>query len=354
MHCDAAVTLGPDPASHLSPDAIGLMYNAMTTTAGEARMDRELKDIAFVLLPKFSMIALMCALEPLRLANRFRPGSFAWRFLSVDGEDVRASNDIPVSAQSRLAASPPPDLAVICASYEPERHLGPAVLGPVRALARKGTMLAGLDTGPFILAEAGLLDGHRAAVHWESRAGFAESYPAVETTSASYEIDRGRITCAGGAASIDMMLDVIERHHGRDLAVAIADQLVHLRFAYGGDARLPARVRLQIGNPRIGRIVEAMESHIESPLASDQLAAVGGLSVRHMERLFRTHLGASPSLVYQRIRLDSAERLLRYSTVSVLDAAVACGFRSHAHFTRAYKARFGAPPSRHAAARDRS
>lgn len=317
-------------------------------------LPRDLKDIAFVLLPKFSMIALMCALEPLRLANRFRPGSFSWRFLSVDGADVRASNEIPVSAQGRLATAPAPDLAVICASYEPEKHLGKPVLNPVRALARKGTMLAGLDTGPFVLAEAGLLDGYRATVHWESRAGFAETYPAVETTSVPYEIDRGRITCAGGAASIDMMLDIIERCHGRDLAVAIADQLVHLRFAYGGDARLPAKVRLQVGNPRVGQIVEAMEANIENPLATETLAGIGGLSVRHMERLFRTHLGASPRLVYQRIRLDSAERLLRYSEMSVLDAAVACGFRSHAHFTRAYKARFGAPPSRHAALRERS
>jgi AraC family carnitine catabolism transcriptional activator len=335
----------------LSQSVIGLLYNAMMETP----LPRDLKDIAFVLLPKFSMIALMCALEPLRLANRFRPGSFSWRFLSVDGAEVRASNEIPVSAQGRLAAAaPPPDLAVICASYEPEKHLGNAVLNPVRALARKGTMLAGLDTGPFILAQAGLLDGYRATVHWESRAGFAETYPAVETTSAPYEIDRGRITCAGGAASIDMMLDLIERCHGRELAVAIADQLVHLRFAYGGDARLPAQVRLQVGNPRVGRIVEAMERNIENPLATAALAAIGGLSVRHMERLFRAHLGASPRLVYQGIRLDSAERLLRYSTMSVLDAAVACGFRSHAHFTRAYKARFGAPPSRHAGLRSRS
>jgi AraC family carnitine catabolism transcriptional activator len=312
---------------------------------------RDLRDIAFILLPEFSMIALMCALEPLRLANRFRPGSFSWSFLSVDGGEVRASNEIPVSAQGRLAGVKAPDLAVVCASYRPESQLGKAVLNPVRALARRGTLLAGLDTGPFVLAQAGLLDGYRAAVHWESRAGFAETYPEVETTSAPYEIDRDRITCAGGAASIDMMLDVIERCHGRELAVAIADQLVHLRFAYGGDARLPPGVRLQIADPRLSAIVEAMERNIERPLANDALAGVAGLSVRHMERLFRDHLGISPRLLYQRIRLESAERLLRYSRMGVLEAAVACGFRSHAHFTRAYRDRFGAPPSRHAGVR---
>lgn len=309
---------------------------------------RDLKDIAFILLPRFSMIALVCALEPLRVANRFRPGTFNWRFVSVDGGAVHASNDIPVSASAKLASVATPDLGVVCSSWGQEEHLTKSVIHPIRKLARSGAILAGLDTGPMVMAEAGLLDGRRATCHWESRAAMRETYPEVSVTNSLYEIDRNLITCSGGAASIDMMLDVIERCYGRELTVNIADQLVHLRFAYGGDARLPVEVRLQIKNERLTHVVEAMERNMEEPLSNEELARIGGLSVRHMERLFQADFGTTPRRFYQRIRLDGAERLLRDSRMSVIDVAVACGFKSHAHFTRAYRTRFGAPPSRHA------
>ncbi len=314
----------------------------------EQPLSTDLKDIAFILLPRFSMIALVCALEPLRVANRYRPGTFNWRFVTPDGGEVQASNEIPVSGSEKLGAMTAPDLAIICSSWGQEQHLTARIINPLRKLARGRAILAGLDTGPFVMAEAGLLDGRRATCHWESLAALRESYPDIEVTRALYEIDHDRITCSGGAASIDMMLDIIERCHGRALSVNIADQLVYLRFAHGGDARLPADVRLQISDPRLLRIVEAMEQNTEEPLSNEALARIGGLSVRHMERLFRTDFDATPRRLYQRIRLDVAERLLRDTRMSVIDVAVACGFRSHAHFTRAYRARFGAPPSRHA------
>ncbi len=309
---------------------------------------RDLNDIAFILLPRFSMIAVVCALEPLRVANRFRPGTFNWRFVSVDGGPVHASNGIPVSASAKLASIGKPDLGIVCSSWGQEEHLTKPVVNPIRKLARTGTILAGLDTGPMVMAEAGLLAGRRATCHWESRAAMRETYPDVNITNSLYEIDRDLITCSGGAASIDMMLDVIERCYGRELTVNIADQLVHLRFAYGDDARLPVEVRLQIKNARLTPVVEAMEQNLEEPLSNGELARIGGVSVRHMERLFQTDFGTTPRRFYQRIRLDGAERLLRDSRMSVIDVAVACGFKSHAHFTRAYRARFGAPPSRHA------
>ncbi len=324
-------------------------------------MSADLRDIAFVLLPRFSMIGLMAALEPLRVANNYRPGTFSWRFVSQEGAAVVASNEIPVQASQRLndivpgvpgdsaaKAAGAPDMAVICSSWEHQRHLVPGILNPLRALARRGTVLAAMDTGPFVLARAGLLEGRRVAVHWESAAAFRESFPHIETTNALYEIDRDRITCSGGAAALDMMLDLIEAGHGRDLAVAVADQLLHPRFAGVAGTQLPVGTRLQITNARVAQIVEAMEGHMEDPLTNTQLARIGGLSVRHMERLFQADFATTPRLFYQRLRLDHAYHLLRDTKLGVLEAAIACGFRSHAGFTKAYRARFGAPPSRHA------
>lgn len=303
-------------------------------------------DVVFLLIPRFSMIALYGALEPLRVANRFAGPVFLWRFVSADGEPVAASNDIPVSVSGGLEEIGRPAMAVVSASYEPERGTTKPVLVAIRKLARDKVLLAGIDTGPFLLAEAGVLEGYRATCHWESLPGFRESYPAVQATQALYEIDRARMTCAGGAAAIDMMLEWIGRLLGRPLAVTVADQLVHFRYPDGErEARVPASARYGTGDPRLLAIIAAMEGESEDPLDAAALAHIGGLSVRQTERLFAQALKQRPMGFYLDLRLEKAERLLTYSPMSVRDVSVACGFSSLAQFSRAFKARRGRPPS---------
>ncbi|MFM7067046.1 MAG: GlxA family transcriptional regulator [Gammaproteobacteria bacterium] len=299
-------------------------------------------DVVFVLVPKFSMIALYGALEPLRVANRFAGEVFQWRFVSVDGQPVAASNGIPVSAGGDLKSIGHPSLAVLCASYEPESGRTRPLLAAIRRLAREGVALAGMDTGPLLLAAAGALDGHRATCHWESLPGFREDYPRVQATQSLYEIDRGRVTCAGGSAAIDMMLALIEGWMGRALAVTVADQLLHFR---GTESRAPARARHGTDDPRLLSIIAAMEEATEEPLSAAELARIGGLSARQMERLFRERLGSRPMGYYLKLRLEKAERLLRYSHMTVRDIALACGFGSLAQFSRAFRQAHGQPPT---------
>ena len=310
------------------------------------------RDVAFVLFPRFSMIALFGALEPLRVANRFAGAVFSWRFVSADGAPVVASNDIPVSVTSSLKEVGRPDLAMFCASYDHEHALAKPVLAEVRKLARRKVMLGAMDTGPFVLAEAGVLDGWRATCHWESLPGFRERYPNVQATRALFENDRGRLTCAGGASSIDMMLDWITALHGQALAVKVADQLVHFRFAdESREARVPAERRYQTRDVRLLKVIRAMEESTEEPLASNKLADLCGVSQRQMERLFLREIGTSARSLYLHLRLERAERLLTYGDMSVRETAIACGFSSLSQFSRAFKAHYGKPPSSYRQAR---
>ena len=303
-------------------------------------------DVVFLLVPKFSMIALYGAVEPLRVANRFAGAAFSWRFISADGQAVSASNDIPVSVTGGLKDAGTPAMAVICSSYEPEAGITRLVLNAVRKLARAGVLMAGIDTGPFLLAEAGVLDGYRATCHWETLPAFRENYPQVQATEALYEIDRDRMTCAGGAAAIDMMLDWIGRLAGPGLAVTVADQLVHFRVLEGREqARVPARMRYGTDDSRLLAILAAMEEQSEEPIAAKRLAAIGGVSARQMERLFHDRLKARPMEIYRRLRLEKAERLLTYSRMNIRDVALACGFSSPSLFSRAFKSRYGKAPS---------
>ncbi|WP_170984517.1 GlxA family transcriptional regulator [Rhodoligotrophos defluvii] len=306
------------------------------------------REIAFVLFPKFSMIALFGALEPLRVANRFAGPVFAWRFVSADGQPVAASNEIPVTVTHKLSEIGRPDIAMFCASFEPEHVISRSTVAQVRRLARQGIPLGGMDTGPFLLAEAGVLDGYRATCHWESLPGFRETYPAIDVTHTLYEIDRDRMTCSGGAAAIDMMLDYIGRIHGPRLAITVADQLVHFRApTMAPEGRLPARVRYQVSDPRLLAVVEAMERNIEDLVPLDELAAVAGLSLRQLERLFAAELGMPPNRFYRRLRLERAENLLSYSRMGITDIALACGFAGLAQFSRAFHEEYGHAPSAH-------
>lgn len=293
------------------------------------------------------MISLYGALEPLRVANRFAPGAFDWLFTSVDGQPVTASNDIAVPVAARLPeVKRKPALVTICASYDPEKPARKPVLNAIHRLSAAKVALAGIDTGPFYLGWAGVLDGYRATCHWESFPGFRESFPRVVCVPSLFEIDRDRLTCAGGSSSIDMMLAWIRGRLGSGIATAVADQLVHSR-AEGQQQvqRVPAASRYGVDDERLLAAIRLMEEQVEEPCAAAELAGAARLSLRQFERLFGEKLGQRPMAFYLGIRLERAERLLSYSSLKVQEVAVAAGFASLPAFSRAFHARYGTSPS---------
>ena len=292
------------------------------------------------------MIALFSALEPLRVANRFAGEVFSWRFASMDGDAVVASNGIPVSVTASVEAIGRPDVAVACASYDQDAGMTRPVFNELRRLARNGTLLGGVDTGAFLLAGAGVLDGYRATAHWETLPAFRESYPEIDVAEATYVIDRGRLTASGGAAPLDMMLDWLGAIESEALAQKVADTLVHTRHLnHPGEARVPAGSRYGIADMRLIKAVRLMEEHVEDKLTVRDVARATEISSRQLERLFHEHLHVTPVAFYRQLRLERAHRLLAYSRLTVRDVALATGFSTLAEFSRAFKGRYGRPPS---------
>jgi transcriptional regulator GlxA family with amidase domain len=319
--------------------------NMYRTYAGDGQ-----EPIGFLLVPQFSMMALMSAIEPLRVANRLaaRP-VFSWRTYSVDGEAAESSNGMKVvvggSAQT-LAADPPPTLFV-CAGFEPERYETKALLALLRRLARAQVIVAALDTGAHILAKARLLSGARVTMHWEAASAFAEEFPDITVTDELFEVDAARITCAGGTAAMDLMLDMISTKHGAALAIAVSEQFMHARIRDRGERQRPATAyRLRTTDRRLVKTVELMERHLDEPVEVEDLAAKARLSTRQIERLFRRHLRTTPTLYYLKLLLERARQLLRQTDMSVVDVGAACGFASASCLSRSYKVHFGIAPSR--------
>jgi transcriptional regulator GlxA family with amidase domain len=304
--------------------------------------------IGFLLLPQFSMMAFASALEPLRVANRLaRRDAYRWTIFSADGAPVPASNGLALPADAAAGSTDDLPMLITCAGFEPLAAVTPVLTRWFRRLDRAGAVLGGIDTGSFALAAAGLLDGYRATAHWEALDGFAEKFPRVEARACLFETDRRRLTCAGGTAALDLMLQIIRMDHGAKLAAAVSEQFIYNTLRHAEDRqRLSIPKQLDIRDARLARMVEIMERNVASPVAVTALARTVDMSPRQVERLFAQHLGKGPQGFYQSLRLQRARSMVQYSDDPLLEVAIACGFGSYEHFCRSYRKEFAVPPSR--------
>ncbi|BAN26025.1 transcriptional regulator AraC family [Caballeronia insecticola] len=310
------------------------------------------QDFHFLLLPEFSSIGFMSAIEPLRVANRFAGELYRWHIVSADGGPVAASNGISLNAECAFDEVADARTVFVVSGFEPLSSYTRAIGDWLRRLDRAGATLGGIDTGSFILAESGLLAGKRATLHWEAAAAFAEQYPDIETSQELFEIDTRRITCAGGTASIDMMLDLIAREHGASLAAQVSEQFVLGRIRQRSDhQRLQIAARYGIHNRKLIQVIGVMEQNMEEPLSPDALAESIGVTRRQLERLFCSAMKDTPTHFYLGLRLTRARELLQQTDMSILAVCVACGFESPSHFSRTYRARFGTSPRQDRSAR---
>lgn len=313
----------------------------MAASASLASLTR----IGFLTLPNHSMIACANALEALRMANYASETElYSWRVVTLDGAPVPASNGLSLTPTVSLSEAGPLDLLMVCGGIDVRHSVAPGLEDALRRLARRGTALGALCTGSFVLADAGLLDFYRCAIHWENLPAIREEFPEIDFVEDAYVIDRDRLTCTGGVAPLEMMLELIAAQGGKALADKVSEQFILDRTARVPGARREARPRRQLADPTLARAVRLMEGAIERPLAIAALAERLDVSARQLERLFRRHLGASPAAYQLGLRLERARELLRLSPLPVTDVGLACGFQSAAHFSTAYARRFGRSP----------
>lgn len=303
------------------------------------------KEIHFLLLPEFSIMGFASAIEPLRVANRFKNHAYRWHILSCDGGPVIASNGMSLNADSSILEAERVQTVFVVAGFNPLDNYRPDLAAWLSRAQQQGAMLGALDTGVFVLAEAGLIGKQPVTVHWEAHSAFSERYPAVKLTEALFEIGTRCISCAGGTAAIDMMLALISQEHGSVLAAQVSEQFVLGRIRSHSDhQRMEIAARYDLHNEKIVQVIKSMGNHLEDPLSTDDLAAFIGVTGRQLERMFRSHLKDTPSRFYMNLRLDQARQLLQQSAMSVLSVGVACGFDSASHFSRSYRLRFGISP----------
>ncbi len=301
---------------------------------------------SFLLVHNYSMIAFATAIETLRMANRLSGKRlYQWDIITLSGNPVTASNGLMMNVTGAATENITTDALFVCGGVDIDRVWDKDLPKLLHKLAGRKIPLGALCTGTYLLARSNLLNGYRCTIHWENLASMREEYPEIIVSSELFEIDRDRYTCAGGTATLDMMLSFVRKHHGHDLAASISEEFICERIRGRNDKqRIPLKQILGTSQPKLTEAVSLMESNLEEPMSLDELAQHVGVSRRQLERLFQKHLNCVPTRYYLQLRLQCARQLLMQSTQSIVDIAFACGFVSAPHFSKCYRDYFGVPP----------
>lgn len=306
------------------------------------------ENFAFLLLPRFSNHCLANALEPLRAANALSGRTlYRWQLVALTDDAVVSSSGLEIRTEGKLSALTHSDVLFVLPSYDYRRQTTPELNSLLKRKAREIGIIGGLDTGSYLLARAGLLDGYRATIHWQELDAFEEEFPQIKTVSDRFVIDRNRITAGGATTALDLMLHLIGERHGEALRLDVCGLFIYDRPHAGGDPQRAMHITPVSGQaPAVAEAIGIMESNLEEPLDIGEVGRRSGCTQRELERRFRRALGATPLFYYRHLRLAAARRMVLETQRRVSEIAVRTGFGSASALTRAFREHFGDTPRR--------
>lgn len=311
------------------------------------RLDHERRTICqILLLPGFEMNELAALTESFATANRLlREPRFAWRLASLDGGPVQAAGGFTVSVQEAAAGVEAPHLFILT-GYGSADSAPASLVAWLRRRHSLGARIAAIGGACPLLVQAGLMSRQVCAVHWSLAEAMLEGNREIRVDERLFAIADRIATCAGRAATLDFMLRLIAEGTNDRVARQVADRLNHARLREAGERQLSEmEFSGKRGATPLVHTVAAMRRRLSEGEDLAGIAAQAGVSQRQLQRLFRRHLGMTPTQYFLKARLQRARHLLQYSTLSVTEIAIATGFASISHFTRRYTELYGRTPT---------
>ncbi len=304
--------------------------------------------VAVIAFDAVQLLDVTGPVEVFTTANRYG-AHYDVRVVSPTGADVVTSSGLVIGAMGPLSSLP----ARIGTLLVPGRRDWRAAVGDtdlVESLTRltgRAARVAAVCAGAFVLAATGTLDGRRAATHWELAPDLAAAFPAVRVEGDPVFVRDGHvITSAGVTAGIDLALALVEEDWGAEVARSVARQLVVFMARPGGQAQFSARmVPGQPRHPAVRRVMDHVGADPAAEHTLDSLAAVGGVSTRHLGRLFRSETGLSPGQYVESIRVEAAQALLENGGGTVEEVAQQAGFGSSESLRRVFQHTLGVSPT---------
>lgn len=298
--------------------------------------------IAIVVFPGFQLLDAAGPVAVFEMAERFRPDSYTIEVLAPGGGIVRSSSGVC------LAAAP----------IEP-RHVDTVIVSGGNLAQVEGGQAeivdwlgqdawrraAGVCSGAFLLAEAGLLDGRLATTHWAAADRFRLRYPQVRLDADRMFVRDGNLwTSAGISAGIDLALALVEDDLGPAIARRTAQQLVVHQRRHGGQSQYSVLVEQGGKTGRFCDLIDWMRTSLAEPMTVERLAERAAMSPRNFARAFVTEIGATPAKVVEGLRLEAARVAVETSHLHLDHIAVSTGFGDAHRMRRAFVRSFGMSP----------
>lgn len=257
---------------------------------------------------------------------------------STEGTAIQAEHGLDVLAQA--------DTVIVPFWGNVRTRPSRSLLDALVKAREKGAQIVGLCLGTFVLAYAGLLDGRKAATHWEYEDDFRALFPGVELNlNQLYVEDNGLITSAGTAAALDCCLYIIREHFGSLTANQIARRMVTPPYREGGQAQYIERpVPDKTADSRINRLLEYLQMNLSKPHDIDSLAEYLSVSRRTLTRHFNKATGMSVVEWLTTARLHRSQELLESMDIPIEQVAEQAGFPSAATFRQQFRDKFGVSP----------
>lgn len=217
----------------------------------------------------------------------------------------------------------------------------------VQKSAEKAGRIAATCTGAFLLGSAGLLKGKRAVTHWRHCDQLAEDCPDTDVDPDPIFIEDGHIwTSAGVTAGIDLALALVERDHGRDLALELARSLLVYVKRPGGQSQFSEALKQQKRSVtgRFDALHFWMKDNLQADLKVEALAERSGMSARNFARLYTDDTGLTPARAVEQFRVDAARAMLENPNVSIKTVASQTGFGNDERMRRSFARLIGVTP----------
>lgn len=274
---------------------------------------------------------------------------FKVELVSIDGKPVRYSGGIEITPHGSVDDVQSTDLIIIPSSgYRAEeiQNYSSQLSNWVKHHGESGTALAGICTGVFLLAEAGLLNGKLATTHWAYASWFRKKYPDVDLRPERLITEDGNIFCSGGgSAGVDLSLFLIERYYSAETANQCAKVLLLER---GREIQTPYelfRFRKKHKDTEILKAQQWIERSFSKNVAIDNVASHVGMSIRNFKRRFKMATGDSPIVYLQKLRIEAAKKALEFETERIDDIAALVGYDDVGFFRKLFVRYTGISPT---------
>ncbi|GJE59769.1 GlxA family transcriptional regulator [Methylobacterium trifolii] len=298
--------------------------------------------IGVVLFPNFQVMNL-APLTAFEIANlEVGHDFYAITFLSEVGGPIRTSIGMVIDTEPFAGRRFDTVIVVGALTVGPS---APGLIERLRETAATARRVAATCTGAFLLAEAGLLDGRRAATHWAHARELQRLHPSIKVDDDRIFIADGNVwTSAGMTAGIDLTLALVEDDLGATVSKGIAKKLVVYHRRTGGQSQFSALLELQPRSDRVQKVLAYAQSNLRNELSVDELAEAACLGPRQFSRIFREETGQSPAKAVENLRLDAARTMLEDGRHSLDTVAQETGFADRERMRRAFLRAFGQPP----------